>query len=293
VTLPDVQQTKPTIKRYIHQVGVENIQVPFLLESRSGGFHETIARVSIRTDLSEDQKGVSMSRFHLTLHKYLDKPLKKVLIKDLLDDIRKSQNTGKSYICFKFKIPMMRTSLKSNHIDFPIYYDCKFEGQLEEIIYDGSSKIGAEIPSIFKFYQGVTIQYASYCPCSAELSKDLLNKNSNGFPHAQRSFAKVLVENNSDQYVWLEDIIETVENSIKTLPYPIVKRVDEQEIARIAADNPIFVEDAIRQIANALDEKEYYDWIVKCIHEESIHTSEAISMMWKGVPNGFDSTYYL
>jgi len=103
----------------------------------------------------------------------------------------------------------------------------------------------------------------------------------------------VVVKIDPPNYVWLEDIIETVESNIATLPYPIIKRPDEQEIARIAAENPMFVEDAIRLISLSLfHKKDYVDWIVKCTHEESIHTSEAIAMNWKGVPGGFDGTYY-
>ena len=137
-------------------------------------------------------------------------------------------------------------------------------------------------------------RYASYCPCSAELCGHLGDNGSKGFPHNQRSFADILVEVNEDKYLWLEDIIETVENRIKTLPYPIIKRVDEQEIARVAAENPMFVEDAIREISMGLDERpEIHDWVVKCSHEESIHTSEAIATNWKGVPYGFDGRRYL
>ena len=35
------------------------------------------------------------------------------------------------------------------------------------------------------------------------------------------------------------------------------------------------------------------DWIVKCSHEESIHTSEAIAINWKGIPNGFDGRRFI
>ena len=98
----------------------------------------------------------------------------------------------------------------------------------------------------------------------------------------------------SDRYVWLENIIEAVENVIPTLPYPVIKRVDEQEIARIAGENPMFVEDAIRAISQSLTNIEgISDWIVKCSHEESIHTSEAIAVNWKGISGGFDGRRYL
>ena len=105
-----------------------------------------------------------------------------------------------------------------------------------------------------------------------------------------------MVETNtySDKYIWLEDIIDSVESVIPTLPYPIIKRVDEQEIGRIAAENPMFVEDAIRAISQSVDSIDgVVDWIVKCSHEESIHTSEAIAINWKGVTGGFDGRRFI
>jgi hypothetical protein len=41
------------------------------------------------------------------------------------------------------------------------------------------------------------------------------------------------------------------------------------------------------------DMESIYDWIVKCRHEESIHTSEAIAVNWKGIPGGFNGRRYL
>ncbi len=276
--LPDIQGDKPSIQIPIKEVGVENIKVPFYLDCKGGGMVPLLANVSMRTNLGPDTKGISMSRLIRTLKDYLSIPLKKTLIKQILIDLMEKVGSDESYMRFDFEYPTIRKSVKSDY-EFPIYHKCRFEGRIES---------GA-----FKFFQGVIVQYASYCPCSAELSGHLEENGSKGFPHAQRSFANILVEGELDSYIWLEDIIGCVENGIKTLPYPIIKRVDEQAIAEIAAKNPIFVEDAIRQISVELDKLSSYDWIVKCSHEESIHTSEAIAVNWKGVVNGFDYKFFL
>jgi GTP cyclohydrolase I len=276
--LPDIQGTLPKIQLPIREVGVGNVQVPFNMESKYGGFKSMVANVSMRTNLDADTKGISMSRLIRTLKNYLDLPLKKNLIELILIDLMKNVESTESYMRFDFLLPVNRKSVLSDN-EFPIFHKCRFEGQMR-----GKN---------FKFYQGATVQYASYCPCSAELSNDLKQKGSNGFPHAQRSFAEILIEGESGAYLWLEDIIESVERAIKTIPYPIIKRVDEQAIAEIAANNPIFVEDAIRQISVELDALPTYDWIVKCSHEESIHTSEAIAVNWKGVSGGFDYKFFL
>lgn len=290
-SLPDIQQTKPNIKIPIKQVGVENVELPFRLESKYGGYHQLIANASMRTSLEENIKGISMSRLIRTLKDYLELPLKHKLIKDILKNLQANVGGDSSYIKFKFRLPIKRRSPITD-ANFPIYYKCMFEGQLHKKVYHDKVYHDIGKPSEyeeFRFFQGMTIQYASYCPCSAELCKSV-----NGFPHNQRSFANILVETKESYYVWLEDIIETVESQLKTLPYPIIKREDEQEIAKIAAKNPMFVEDAIRLISKALNEREdIYDWIVKCIHEESIHTSEAIAINWKGIPGGFDERRFI
>jgi GTP cyclohydrolase FolE2 len=161
--------------------------------------------------------------------------------------MNKNLGSISSYMKFEFRMPINKKSIATNN-SFPIYYKCRFEGQL--LMTKNEFEFDRYIPT-FKFYQGVKIQYASYCPCSAELCNHLTQNQSSGFPHNQRSFADILIENNESHYIWLEDIIETIESKIKTLPYPVIKRVDEQEIARVAAQNPLFVEDAIRLISEA------------------------------------------
>ncbi len=285
-SLPDVQSSEPNIKIPIKQVGVENVEVPFKLESKYGGHHQLIANVSMRTNLDENTKGISMSRFIRTLKGYLDLPLKHTLIRHILFDLTNSMGSDVSYMKFNFRLPIKRKSPVTND-EFPIYYKCMFEGKLYNKTYYDVGKPTTH--KEFRFFQGVMIQYASYCPCSAALSRRAF-----GYPHNQRSFANILVETQEPHYVWLEDIIETVESQLKTLPYPIIKREDEREITQIAYKNPMFVEDAIRLISKALNERvDVYDWIVKCVHEESIHTSEAIAVNWKGIPEGFDGRRFI
>lgn len=289
--LPDIQNSKPMIERSIRQVGVENVIVPFTLESKYGGFKAMTANVSMRTNLDSKTKGISMSRLLGTLKKYLDLPLKQKLIYAILKDLANNIGSQYSYMKFDFMLPINRKSILSDN-SFPIYHKCSFEGQMSSSPVVEPDKVGTKYT--FRFFQGVTVQYASYCPCSAELCNDLTSKGAKGFPHAQRSFAHVLIQGSPSTYIWLEDVIETIERSIKTIPYPIIKRVDEQEIARIAGENPIFVEDAIRSISEELDNMNgITDWIVKCIHEESIHTSEAIAVNYKGIQGGFDYRYFL
>ncbi len=278
-TLPDIQQTKPNFEIPIQQVGVENVEVPFMLQSRNGNYRNMVANVSMRVSLESDIKGISMSRCLRTLRKHLDEPLNQKLVRKILEDLKNNLETKDVYMRFDFKLPIIKKSIKSNN-EFPLFYQCKFEGQL---LQDDS----------FKFFQGVKVQYASYCPCSKALSMHLENEGRGAAPHAQRSFADVLIEGRTNCWIWLEEIVDIVEDAVKVLPYPIIKREDEMTIAAHAWQNPMFVEDAIRAIANGLNKNiKIHDWVVKCVHEESIHTSEAVAMMYKGIKEGFNSKNY-
>jgi GTP cyclohydrolase I len=277
--LPDVQEkNSPEYEIYIPKVGVENIKLPFNLLLRNGNKRQLIANTSISTDLADDKKGISMSRLLLSIEPWIDHGLNWDIIKKCLDDISESIGSKNSYIKFDFELPMDKASPITNH-HFPIFYKCYFEGHKHNKSYE--------------FFQSVEVQYSSYCPCSAALSEDLVNNGfPQGFPHAQRSYAKVILNIDlvEKKYVWLEDIIDVINNNIHTQPYPIIKRLDEQEIAKIASENPLFVEDAVRIISYHLNKLMGYsiiDWIVKCKHEESIHTHEAIAINYAKVANGF------
>ncbi len=287
--LPDIQCSEPGIQIPIRRVGVENVEVPFKLQSKDGSFHEMVANVAMGTNLDENNKGISMSRLIRTLKPYLDLPLKSKLIEEIIKTMLETVGGTEAFIKFEFRLPRVRESLISKN-RFPIFYKCKFQGEIISTVLP-VTKDQATYTSLFKFFQEVTVQYASYCPCSAELCNA---SEEPGFPHNQRSFAHILVETDGTNYVWLEDLIEAVEIVIPTLPYPIIKREDEQEIGRIAAQNPMFVEDAIRAISQSIDTIDgIRDWIIKCSHEESIHTSEAIAINWKGIPYGFDGRRFI
>ena len=280
--LPDIQHTlEPPVKIPIKQVGVQNVKTSFLLKYLDGSINQIIANTSMSTDLRSDMKGISMSMLIRSLVKFLDSPLNQETVKDVLKvfKVAVESDSNDSFIRFDFSLPIQKKAPISG-LEFPQFYNCSFEGRM----------IGSE----FNFYQRVRVPYQSYCPCSASLCNHLEYYGYRGFPHAQRAFADVLIHVTDSEIIFLEEIIELVEKSVVNIMYPILKRVDEQEVARRAAENPMFVEDAIRLISKTLnDEARIKDFLVKCTHEESIHTHEAIAINWKGIPGGFNGLYFL
>jgi len=277
--LPDVQEAaKPKYEIYLPKVGVENIKLPFKLALRNLNSRQLVANTSISTDLDSEKKGISMSRLLLSIQDLLGVGLNWDIIEQCLSKISESIGSDNSHIKFEFELPIDKQSPLSGYT-FPLFYKCYFEGFKHE--------------NDYVFNQSVTVQYSSYCPCSAALSDDLVtNGFPHGFPHAQRSFAQIIINMDlqDKKQIWLEDVIDIVNDNIHTQPYPIIKRIDEQELARIASNNPLFVEDAIRIISHHLDKLMgcgINDWVVKCTHEESIHMHEAVAVNFSKVINGF------
>lgn len=281
-SLPDLQHTaKPSHPLYLNQIGVNNVKVPFILDSINGNSHNLIANVEMTTDLAPEIKGISMSMLLRSLIKYLDKPLKHNTLKCILEEFKTAVETNSKHssLKFDFELPMIRKAPKSG-LEFPQYYQCSFSGRLDN--------------DNFRFFQKVKVQYASYCCCSASLCDHLKENGSAGFPHAQRSYCTALFEIKPENIVWLETLIDLIENAVSNKVYPLLRRIDEQFVAKTAFENTQFVEDSIRRICTELNKQELiYDYIVKCVHEESLHTSNAISCIWRGIPNGFDGSYYL
>ena len=279
IKLPDVQEAdKPKYEIYLPKVGVENIKLPFNLALRDSKTRQLVANTSISTDLNSEKKGISMSRLLLSIQNLLGVGLNWDIIEQCLSNISNAVGSDNSHVKFEFELPIDKHSPLSDYT-FPLFYKCYFEGFKHK--------------NNYVFNQSVIVQYSSYCPCSAALSDDLVtNGFPHGFPHAQRSFAQIIIDMDlqDKKQIWLEDIIDIVNNNILTQPYPIIKRIDEQELARIASNNPLFVEDAVRIISHHLEKLMGYginDWIVKCKHEESIHTHEAIAVNFSKVVNGF------
>ena len=61
-----------------------------------------------------------------------------------------------------------------------------------------------------------------------------------------------------------------------------VKRVDEQEFARLNATNLMFCEDAAKRFKNALERLNFVsDYYCKVEHQESLHAHNAVAIVKK------------
>lgn len=127
---------------------------------------------------------------------------------------------------------------------------------------------GKEIDFVLTVIVGVT----TLCPCSKAISKH--------GAHNQRG--NVTVSIRSDKVVWIEDLIALVEASASSELYSLLKRPDEKAVTERAYENPVFVEDLVRNVAlklNALTDVTWYK--VEAENFESIHNHNAYACIEK------------
>ena len=116
----------------------------------------------------------------------------------------------------------------------------------------------------------------SLCPCSKEIS--------DRGAHNQRSIVTIRIETN--EFVWIEDIVTLVEKSASSDVYSLLKREDEKYITEKAYDNPRFAEDMVRQIAVELENIPQIKWFsVETENYESIHNHNAYAAVSRRVRN--------
>ena len=108
-------------------------------------------------------------------------------------------------------------------------------------------------------------------------------------PHSQRSAAEVRVRLTPTFEMFpIVELIDEIENSLKTPVQATVKREDEQAFALLNGRNLMFCEDAGRRIQTALNKDErILDFWARCTHYESLHPHNAVSVITKGVKGGY------
>ncbi|MDH3767301.1 MAG: GTP cyclohydrolase, FolE2/MptA family, partial [Gammaproteobacteria bacterium] len=81
-------------------------------------------------------------------------------------------------------------------------------------------------------------------------------------------------------FVWIEELIDIAEDEASSDLYGILKRPDEKYVTERAYDNPKFVEDIVRDVAQRLNKDERItSYIVESENFESIHNHSAYALI--------------
>ena len=118
----------------------------------------------------------------------------------------------------------------------------------------------------------VKANVTTLCPCSKAISARGAH-NQRGEVTVRIRFAKP---------IWIEDLIEIIEGSASSELFALLKREDEKAVTERAYDNPVFVEDLVRNVALKLNAHPDVTWYkVEAENQESIHNHNAYACIEK------------
>ena len=275
-SMPDLQNAPASLIEGanvpIQQVGISNFKLPLKYPRPDGEIVTLETSVDGYVGLDADKKGINMSRIMRTFYEFKDEVFHPDKLEDVLKAYKGDLETDTGYIRLRFNYPILQESLRSGLEGYQ-YYDVAFEGTID-----------AE--NNFRKFIHLDFEYSSACPCSYELSEHAKeNRNVDAIPHSQRSVASLTLE--LDDELFVEDIVQLCIDALMTETQVMVKREDEQAFAELNAAYQKFVEDAARLIYEELNEQEAIkDFVVRCIHMESLHSHDAVSRICKGVKGG-------
>lgn len=248
--IEDVQARSDTRRIPIDKVGIKGIRHPVRVRDRSGGEQHTIANFDMFVTLPHDFKGTHMSRFVEILndHEYeITVDSFRVMLKEMAE--RLEAKSGYIQMSFAYFI---NKSAPVSGVQSLMDYQVTLTGTITD--------------NRTAMHVKVVVPVTSLCPCSKAISAY--------GAHNQRSH--VTVEAKTEGFVWVEEIIDIVESEASCELYGLLKRPDEKFVTERAYDNPKFVEDMVRDVAQRLnDDERILAYVVESENFESIHNHSA------------------
>jgi len=302
--MPDIaNEVSAEIAGTLDWVGMNDIEMPVRIEDDAGNLIQSTALVTAYVNMTDPGvRGIHMSRLYLHLDQsFTARPLNPCTLRQLLRSFLQSHEglSDRALIRVDFDYVTRRPALASDNEGWRRY---------------PVSMIGVLADGEFSLEMGLEILYSSTCPCSAALSRQLIQdafvqkfgeeghvdakavadwlNTEEGVlatPHSQRSAAELRVRlMPAFEMFPIVELIDEVENALKTPVQATVKREDEQAFALLNGRNLMFCEDAGRRIQAALNKDErILDFWARCTHYESLHPHNAVSVVTKGVAGGY------
>ena len=259
--LSDVQASADTRGIAIDQVGVRDLRYPIDVLDRAGGTQRTVASLALSVGLPHHFKGTHMSRFIEVLSHYRGEFTMRTL-PDLLDEMKK------------------RLDAESARVELRFPYFIEKAAPVTGKSRSWTSSAGSPARSTAAtsdFVLHVTVPVASLCPCSKEISEY--------GAHNQRGQVELDVrprrcDQGLPELIWFEELVEVAEAAASAPLYPLLKRPDERHVTMQAYENPAFVEDIARGVAQALKADERVaSFRVQVTNFESIHNHNAFAVI--------------
>lgn len=255
--IEDVQNIKDKRHIAIDKVGIKDIRHPVVVSDRTTGEQHTIANFNMYVNLPHEFKGTHMSRFVEILNQH------------------EREITVKSFHTMLGEMTE-RLDAQSGNIEMSFPYFVNKEAPISKV----RSLMDYQVSFVGEINQGKTsmsvkviVPVTSLCPCSKNIS--------DYGAHNQRSHVTLTVK--TDSFIWIEDLIDVVEEEASCQIYGLLKRPDEKFVTERAYDNPKFVEDMVRDVAARLNaDARIQAYTVESENFESIHNHSAYALISKG-----------
>ncbi|HEY5899102.1 MAG TPA: GTP cyclohydrolase FolE2 [Burkholderiales bacterium] len=252
--IPDVQATPDSRKLAIDQVGIKAIRHPVRIQERSGEIQHTIATFNMYVGLPHHFKGTHMSRFVEILEareREITVDSFQVMLREMVEKLEAEE--GRIEMVFPYFI---EKKAPVSGVRSLMDYEVTFTGQI--------------LKGRQTFTMKVLVPVTSLCPCSKKISER--------GAHNQRSHVTVTARTND--FVWIEEIVDLIEKQASSELYGLLKRPDEKHVTERAYDNPKFVEDLVRDVAALLNlDERIQAYVVESENFESIHNHSAYALI--------------
>jgi GTP cyclohydrolase I len=245
----DVQNQHDSRKIPIDKVGVKNLSYPITVLDKVNGFQQTVGSINMYVNLPHRFRGTHMSRFVEILNEH-HRELHIDTIGEVLQKMKTKLHAEEAHMEVSFPYFIEKAAPVTGAKSL-LEYRCILKGTLDEKE---------------DFVLGVEVPVTTLCPCSKELSKR--------GAHNQRSLVRIQIRYHG--FIWIEELIALAETSASSPLYALLKRKDEKAVTEQAYDNPMFVEDVVREVARKLDIDPRISWYqVQSENMESIHNHSA------------------
>jgi GTP cyclohydrolase I len=261
----DVQSLADDRRIDLDQVGVSDLRYPITVMDRGQERQSTVATIEMSVALPHRFKGTHMSRFVEVLEGHRGELTLRTL-PALLAALKTRLEAERARVELRFPYFIERTAPVSGARGL-VDYECWFQGE--------SSGEGDD------FVLGVRVPVTSLCPCSKAIS--------DYGAHNQRGHISIEVRTAPDatgrpELIWIEELVGVAEASASAPVYALLKREDERHVTMQAYDNPVFVEDMVRNVAARLAADPRVRWFrVHAVNHESIHNHGAFARVERRV----------
>lgn len=252
----DVQSMYDPRNIDIDKVGVKNVKYPIVVLDKANGTQHTIADINMYVSLPRNYKGTHMSRFVEILHAH-QQMINMKDFPEILREMKERLNAESAHMEVRFPYFIRKDAPVSGTPGY-LEYNCAFIGHM-----DARS-------TMKDFTVSVSVPVTTLCPCSKEIS--------DCGAHNQRGIITVAVQ--FKRFFWLEDLISVIEGCSSCDIFSVLKRQDEKFVTEKAFENPKFVEDVVRDVAEKLQvESNITCFVIEAENFESIHNHSAYAYL--------------